>query len=449
MILISGTKLGVENLPFSDVIEYQVEYDIQLLVIKLKTVAKSSSCFGVYLSTDLLSSLSLSQEVLEKTKTFSDDDELLFMLGNEKQQENNSTTTDNVESVFEDITFDDPVQKYSTSVNFDVGDNIQEVDLSLQEDFLTIPNSVDDIDSLKQQLELVKMTNNQLRSQLQDKDSSIDDLYRIQEIQLLEMKEGFEKRANEANKTIQDLLDRVGKYEKQENSGILMSYSKFTKNPKAVINEGFTNSEISTVKKSKSKIFIFASTSGDSLHGMMKNIQSLINDKNNLLIVDFSNDYYIIGNHKIQSRDTSLLLNDPSISVESLVRPLSKVKYIPTGFFNDIALLGVDWFSVINRLISYADGANIVLLFNNINSFSVRYTVSKLSTLGSLLIFAKSSPLVLATMSCDIAFIPSDRFRVVVMEYIDVVKDLLEKISSKYAVSAFKGYVNWSKLGVV
>ena len=65
MILIGGTSYKVEDLPMHEVMEYQIETG-QPLAIKLKTVAKSPTCFNIYLNESLRSEVTLTEEIFGK-----------------------------------------------------------------------------------------------------------------------------------------------------------------------------------------------------------------------------------------------------------------------------------------------------------------------------------------------------------------------------------------------
>jgi hypothetical protein len=151
------------------------------------------------------------------------------------------------------------------------------------------------------------------------------------------------------------------------------------------------------------------------------------------------------------SDESSMDLKNLDIPVESLVQKIGDVLFIPTAYYNDIALLSLDWLSILSRLSVLAQNRRVIFLFNSLNSFSVRYTVSKLGTVGKLFIFAQSNPVVLVSLLSDINFIPEGRFRIVLMKYIKTAESIAKHISSKHSVSAFSGAIDWGnpKLGIV
>lgn len=464
MILIGGTELSSGELPFGDLMEYVVENNPMVLNIKLKTIAKSSVCLGVYLHTDL-SSVEIPEDVREKVHYFSSDDELISKLevGGTPSQEGVETSDpsslDNVESVDDNV--DGKV--FSAPVLTDVADPVEpgtydvlspealeEADLDLADSILTIPEVKQDINSLSWQLEMKDRVIQQKDGIISDLRKQIDDLYRVQEIQLLEMRSEYEKRIELANSTIARLEDELKRVSVPEEYKDFLRYAPYTKSLKAALREGFSEEEREQLGKLRSKFYIFASGAGDSLHLMLRHIKSLVDEGKRILLVDFSNDYFLGSRLNLKSADSSLQLNLVEFEVKSLVRSINGVDIIPTTFYNDIGLLTFDWVSIIKKLDLYASGRPVFLLFNNINSFSVRFTVSKLATLGQLFIFASCNPSVLTTLSGDAAFIPNNRLVIVALEYFnnEKIDTLLHYLSKKYPVIAFGKEISWKKLEI-
>lgn len=530
MILIGGTSIDIDTLPFCEVMEYTVEPKVPILTIKLKTVAKSDTCLGVYLSSDL-QDLWLSDDVKEKTTYFSSDEELLSLL--EAGETNDEEEPEDEEVQEDEVVFSTPEKDFQLE---DVYTEHEEADTDVADILLSIPNISEDTTSLNQQLLNKQRIIEQKDAQVAELKESMNEIYKVQESQLLEMKESYENQLKELQLDIEEkgtlvtkleddirntsssqesllftmkedfdkefirlqklveqkdellkemnssmeglnnlkevkLAEAQSEYERKLNeanekivklesevnkSGVptelvwFLKYATYCKNYKSILREGLTDEELAYIGKPTSDIFICASGAGDSLHSMLRNVKSLMDTSKDIVVIDFSNDYFMNTHYRIKTKDVSLLLND-NVPVEALVRKVGEegnVEIIPTPFYNDIALLSLDWVKILKKVLSYAKGKTIIFLFNNINSFSVRYTVSKLSTIGQLFIFAKSNPIILSTLFGDIAFIPENRFKVVATDYIDVVKGVLEQISQKHEVTAFKEKVNWSKLGV-
>lgn len=454
MILIGGTKLELKDLPFSDLLEYQIENNPSVLGIKLKTIARSSSCLKVYLK-DGLVDIPLADEVAQKVSYFNSDDELLALLSTggteskeERSEENEGPEEDNMKvfSSSDDSESDNEIVKPSLSSNSD----IEEVSDDLVEGVITIPNASVDIDSVRWQVELKQRIIEQKEGEIQDLKRILDDLYKLQEIELMQMKEEYEKRITHAEEMILSLKKKLEEsVQLSDEHRNFLKFLVYGNNYKAILREGFTEEEKKYLGKLQSLFYIFACGSGDSLYELIKNVIPLVENKQ-VLLVDFTNDMFLNSKFAISSQHSSLLLNRDDVEVKDLVKEVKGVKCILTTYFNDIAFLTFDWAKIIKKLDQFMLGRPVILIFNNINNFSVRYAVSKLSTIGNLYVFAECNPLVLNTLSVDLAFLPEKRFKVVGLQYIDAVGVFLDRLANerKYAVYAFKQGVDWGKLGV-
>lgn len=465
MILISGTQLTNVQLPFSEIMNYTIEPNEQFLKIKLRTIAKNPVCLGVYLHKDLKGKFDIEPEVEEKLHFFTSDTQLCKLLetggavGNEEAPEEEEKeeeqptaiafgdNTEEVETQPEAFTTPKVEEKVSTDTTFTLIDTI-DIESDPTDIVFEIPIEVEDTNVYKQRLESKDRIIEQKDSQLQEMKKSLDELYKLQDIQLAEIKSVYEQRIDEANLALADAKKKIENLAVPEELHGYFKAASYAQNHKASLREGYSQEDIKRMGKISSSIHIYASGGGESLHTFMKSVNDLIENRANVLIVDFSNDQYLISKHRIKTRDTSILLRDDFIAVKDLVKSVNGVPIIPTGFFNDIALLTFDWIDVIKRLNQIAQGRPILFIFNSINSFAVRYTVSKLGTLGEASIFAKSNPLVLTSLFADIAFIPENRFKVVALDYIDIVNPILKHMSNTKKVVAFKEGVEWEKIGL-
>ena len=109
-------------------------------------------------------------------------------------------------------------------------------------------------------------------------------------------------------------------------------------------------------------------------------------------------------------------------------------------------MLNVDWGKTLRKIDDLAGGKDVIMIFGAINNFNVRYTVSKLATIGKLFIFVKCSPVVLSSLYSDVQFLPKNRVRIVALEYIEIVKTILSELSKYFEIFAFSGDVEWNKL---
>lgn len=469
MILIHGTSLDVQNLPFSDIMNYYIEQNEQFFKIKLKTIATNPVCLGVYLHKDLKDKFEVTPEVKEKLHFFHSDDHLKQLLengGKEQQvdkQESSSQEEINGGTESESISFGGnsssvvakpeafttptPVAEVRKTGSFRLIET-EDVDTDPTDIILQIPNALEDKDYLKQQLENKDRIIAQKDAQIREIQKSLEDLYRLQDIQLNEIKSVYDKQISEANKALEEARKKLEQASIPEDLQEFLQFASYAKNYKASLREGYTQEDIRRLGRLKSKIHVFAMASGDSIYTFMKYFSELIDKNPNLLIVDFSNDQYLNTKYKIRANHSSIHLRDKGVDIKSLVKTLNGVQIIPTTFFNDIALLSFDWIDVIKRLNEYADGRPIIFLFNSINSFSVRYTFSKLATIGNAVIFVKCNPVILSSLFADMVFIPHDRFSVVALNYIDIVKKLLEHMATKNHIIAFNDDIKWDKIAL-
>lgn len=470
MILISGTNLKVEDLPLSDIMNYAVETQEQFVKIKLKTIATSSVCLGVYLHKDLKGKYEITEAVAKKLIYFNTDDHLKTLLVNGGKEE----PEPEVEQ--------EPIEEESSVVDFGVSEQaktskheaevleltpepvaevverkttggfvlIETVDVESDptDIVFSIPTIAEDTDSIKEKLVSKDRIIAQKDAQLAEMLKSLDDLYKLQDIQLVEIKDVYDKRIDEANTALSMANQKLKEAAIPEDLNGFLKFASYAQNPRASLREGYTREEIQSLGKLTSKIHVFAMAAGDSNISFMKSLNDLIERKPNALIVDFSNDQSIISRQRIKPMLNSIHLKDPEIDVATVVHDLKGTMLIPTGVYNDIALLTMDWLNIIKRLDRIAKGRPIIFIFNSINSFAVRYTFSKLSTIGEGSVFVKCNPVILMSAFSDMSFIPENRFRVVALNHFDGVNTILERISKTHKTVAFKDGIDWKKIGV-
>ena len=63
-------------------------------------------------------------------------------------------------------------------------------------------------------------------------------------------------------------------------------------------------------------------------------------------------------------------------------------------------------------------------------------------------VFAKCSPIILSALYSDVQFIPKERVNIVALEYIEVVKTILNAFSSNFNINAYDKAVKWNELGI-
>lgn len=492
MILISGTSLAKEDLPNYDIMDYLIENNTQKMGIKLRTSAKSPSCFQIYIAEELQAEYTITDELAEKLVYFKSDEELVKLLDGgtteeedcfsteaepeivvpefekpkpmvflEKKEEvkeeptvSESNESENSETVIEGQEGVLPEVKVP-SVNLDKDKNqsvVPEIDLEmanteLPDSFLMIPNINDDVDSLKMLLQNKDGIIAQKDGIIKDLKNKIDEAYKLQEMQLEEVENLYKQKMAECQNLISELEQRGTGVNLDEETSKFLKFINYARSNKAIVKEGFSQEEVMSLGVLRSKYTIFSYASGDSSYSMFKQIKKYIDHGRDCIVLDFSNDNFLASVYKMNSRvkNTMGLLKD-DVSPLTLLSEVSNTKFIPTTSFNDIALLNVDWGKTLRKIDDLAGGKDVIMIFGAINNFNVRYTVSKLATIGKLFIFAKCSPVVLSSLYSDVQFLPKNRVRIVALEYIEIVKTILSELSKYFEIFAFSGDVEWNKL---
>ena len=331
------------------------------------------------------------------------------------------------------------------------GENtLMEIEADVDDDFLVIPNISEDVDSLKVLLankdSIIEQKNMQIKEMLKQR----DEVYDIQLTQLQELREDYELKLNEANKQLEIAKQQLENSNIDSESANFLKFATYCKNYSVLLNEGLSEEEKDSLVKAKlNNFFVYSCGAGDSYKSMMQRIKSLIDRNAKVIIADFSNSPYLTSACKLRNnRLFATHLNNHEIEIKDIVHDLGNVKIFPTQCYNDIGLLGFNWGYILKRLSDYSCGYPVILLFNSINSFSVRYTVSKLATVCPLFIFAKCNPLLLNSLATELKFIPENRVRIVATEYFDVVAPMIEVLSKKYKVIGFKENTDWKSLGL-
>ena len=492
MILISGTSLAKEDLPNYDIMDYLIENNTQKMGIKLRTSAKSPSCFQIYIAEELQAEYTITDELAEKLVYFKSDEELVKLLDGgtteeedcfsteaepeivvpefekpkpmvflEKKEEvkeeptvSESNESENSETVIEGQEGVLPEVKVP-SVNLDKDKNqsvVPEIDLEmanteLPDSFLMIPNINDDVDSLKMLLQNKDGIIAQKDGIIKDLKNKIDEAYKLQEMQLEEVENLYKQKMAECQNLISELEQRGTGVNLDEETSKFLKFINYARSNKAIVKEGFSQEEVMSLGVLRSKYTIFSYASGDSSYSMFKQIKKYIDHGRDCIVLDFSNDNFLASVYKMNSRvkNTMGLLKD-DVSPLTLLSEVSNTKFIPTTSFNDIALLNVDWGKTLRKIDDLAGGKDVIMIFGAINNFNVRYTVSKLATIGKLFIFVKCSPVVLSSLYSDVQFLPKNRVRIVALEYIEIVKTILSELSKYFEIFAFSGDVEWNKL---
>lgn len=459
MILIGGTNLATAELPFAKEMDYVVENDRATMDIKLKTTARGTNCVVIYLH-ESFKELNLSDDVAVKTKYFASDAALEKELktgGNPELEEKVVVPEEQPQQTFFQATTPTPPPPTTSVERQSIVSPLpgfqlilEEADTNIPEQLISHPETFSDLDNFDLDLQKKDAIIHDQKLQLVESDKRINDLLRTSEIQMLHMKESNRKLLAEANTRITALTKQVEDMRIDPELQNFLRYAPYSINYKAMLHEEFSQEDLKRMGKLASPVHIIATGSGDSYLTLAQKIESLVASKAKALIVDFSNEPFLNLKFGLNTKDTSMLLAKEEIKVSQLVKQVNGVDFIATESYNDLALLNMDWAMVIRKLTAYANGKPVIMLFNNIGAFSVRHTASKLSTIGTLHVMVKCNPAILTTLFRDISFIPRDRVTVVVLDYIDIVQDLLKKMGEKNSIVGLpKGDINWSKLNII
>lgn len=454
MIIIGGTNLKADKLPLNDVVQYQVESNEALLDIKLKTSARNTACIGVYLHTSLEGSFKLPDVVQEKITYFATDKELLNLLDNGGVAVP-ATPEPIVIKEKEDVNIDKKIKKESKIVFDEVSatSNVSKGGFELEDigevedELFSLPSLSESTSAGNAKIDQLEGIVKQLRAQLAEAATSYNDLCDMQEVQLLEAKEKYDRMVRENHEALEEIRRRAEESRIPDSKRAFLKYSTYAEKPRSQLQEGFSKEDTKALSAKCGKVHVLVGGAGEGTYRMLKEARKLIKDRPNTLVVDFTGNIYYSQVFKLNPTHSSLALGS-DVAVHQLVAKSEGVDFIMTKAHNDIALLQLDWALILNKLVDFAKGRNIVLLFGSVESFPVAYTVSKISTVTkSCSIFTYALAPVLNQTVATSAFIPNGRFKLVVLDYISEFEDFLNKIGDKYEVYATGKNVKWEKIG--
>lgn len=326
---------------------------------------------------------------------------------------------------------------------------IKEVDTFLPDSMLSIPNIDEDTDATYELLLKKDKVIAQKDKIINELNRNIESAYKSQEVQIAEIQELYNQKLTEAQNIIDTLQNKLQNVSFTDEMTDFLKLINFAKNYKGCVPEGFNLELQQKIGGLSSKYFIFCTSGGDSLHTMLKQIKKLIEKSCNCIIYDFTNDNFLASSYRIDMKKSSTTMDLLKDEQKPTLKQINNTYFLPTTNYNDIALLNANWVEVIKRIDEISCGKQVILLFGNINNFAVRYTVSQLSAIGKLFLCAKCSPVILSTMFSDLQFMPIKNLMIVALEYIDIVKTILEGISRRYNVYATAKDIEWgSKIGL-
>ena len=186
--------------------------------IKLKTVAKSTSCFQIFIAEDKRAEYTITDELSSKIKYFKDDSELIMMLENGGEIKPQKDIFDDDDDPVPEVvvpTFEPPkneevveekkeeksdskkksiLDKDDIETPADFNENskaddsdeiipildLPDADTDLPEDIIKIPNFSDDVDSLKLRLEAKDKEIAQREAMIREYENRINKEYEVQ-----------------------------------------------------------------------------------------------------------------------------------------------------------------------------------------------------------------------------------------------------------------------------
>lgn len=464
MIIISGAGIKREQLPFHDTINYAIEDDLSHLNVKLKTAARASSCIAIYINTRLQNEISYPDAIQSKLFFFKDDRELMGYLNKSSANAPSKTAPvvpvrqpePEVNYTFEQPKVATPAVDMSTLVQQTIQPetpliNIVEFHLeevSVEEDndnsVLTLPHILDDRshsqdELLKREKEIEQQSRTIIALQ-----NELDESYIMQEQQIKDLRITYDNRLSESISRSKQLEKQVKDMEIPQDIRKFLKYASYLSSPRAKLQEGFYKDEMSRYNKTNSQVHIFANAGGTGVDMSGQYILNLLKGKESVVLIDFSNDMYLRHRLKAPPSLTSLKLDEPDVSVEKNAFKVGVSHYVPTSMFHDIALLGMDWIEILNKVNTFAKGRRVIFMFNSISSFAVKHTFSRLCTIGQGFVLAESKPSVLATLIVDLKFFPPQSLTVIVFKYIKEVQEILQMFTNNFAVKAFGNITDWS-----
>lgn len=467
MIIIMGsTGLEERQLPLADSLEYKLVGELDSMKMSLRMSGKSSNCVAIYIASQWKSMVDeekLSPQVLAKIRYFDNDEDLVSMLrGTQKEvkpisitkehplsttKEHPISTTKNGGEVYERVSdiltpkseddgekdTDMGVQVISKGVakmdDEEASDTsvITDVSTDLPTDFLCVPDL--GTDSLKIKLYNKDKQIEQLQTMLSEARTELDTIYEESEQQMLELKATFEAKLQEAEGVVNGLKEQI--HALNQSTG---KYKLYSEHPKALLKEGFSQSELQVIKSLDLNLQVICSCG--EIASMMTMVKKSISDGEDCVFIDLTGDYYLTSTYK--SKDASLLLFGSGMDlsdVQSRVYTENRASFVSCNPYHDILLLDADWGTFLTNVARVFSNRRIFLLFNSITSFAVEYTVAKFSTLFRTNLFLRCNPLVINYAYGRLNTIPESRgIKWLVSDFYKEAETLLKQVGKKYAV---------------
>ena len=260
-------------------------------------------------------------------------------------------------------------------------------------------------------------------------ENEISTLTNEQDKQVEQLRRSIASANDEYSKQLATAQNKVIEFSDRLKTPLLSTAELYGSNALAMIDAAFSASDADSFPQS---LFVLAAgTQTDSVY-IAKQVETLTKMSNGCVIVDLTNDYLVSSVMGVTGKKTSLdFLSGAPVSECS--QQMGYSLYFPSGVFNDIALLRVDWVKALACLKSLANGVPIFILLGSICSFAMSYTLTLLSSIAGGLIIAEGSPVNIRTVYGHILFLPAT-VRLLAYGCIETTHSYLEPIQQNYSV---------------
>lgn len=488
MIIIGGIDIDVDSLPAQDLLGYEVVTDPEILEIKLKTRLRSRSCLGAFIVKEW-DSIPVAPELMSKVQYFETEQELRALLeqGVIPQDEESSQ-----QPVEEERTLMPTVQEEETSSSISTSTtvpnplerlNLETPKLVIGDVEITLPSiAVEAVEELQvseegddsfqlpglediQNLQGEELTNfistkdmiiREKNKRIEEMERVINEMYETQEALLLELHNTHKEQIAKANSVIQTLRDQLSQLSISPDIAEFAKYSSYASVPLAISKAEFSEADQVKLASLRSTVHVIASAVGGATYRYLMEVVRRIRGGSQAVILDFTGDTFLrtslLKNKALKTYAFHLGKEDRPIGEAFFAVNKSFISF--SRSYNDLSLLVTDWVDLLQKVDAQAEGNPIILLFNCMNSFAVRYTVSKLSTIAAnktAHIFTLSSPFELVATHNEISLIPSNRVFLVALDYKSAVDEFFKLFQGKYKVHLIPDEVkevNWGKIGI-
>jgi hypothetical protein len=358
------------------------------------------------------------------------------------------------DEVEKDSHISDEVADIDDSAGHDVGIKVASEDVADIDDALSaleLPESeYDSVDSKDMTIQRLTEQLKQKDLMFQEMQTNLDAAFEAQEIELKTVVEENAKIVEDYKTRIADLVSQVGEAANAP-VDVLGEFNLYAEKPKALFVERYMEEDRFRLNVDVRNVYAFASGSTDSYLPMMEQLPNLISKGMPCVLVDLTSDHYLTKMLKIEVKAglSSTDLLRPGVEVSQFIQTaqgFEGLELIPSVVFHSIVFLTTDWIDTIVRLVNYAEGKPVIFLFDGVKDFAVCHSIHMLSQIIKTYVFIKSNPIVVRSTQSNFLFCGDNSTEFVALNYIPVVKTLLEAIGKKRKINAYPKDVKFSEL---